>query len=278
MIANVNGAPVKLRDVGRVEDGTKEQRSFSRLNGVPTVTLESAASQGPTQSRSSTAQSNLPRVAAQLPSDVKLDVIRDQSRYIDAALHEIKTHLILGSILACLVVLLFMRIWRSTLIAAVAIPCSVISTFGMMRALNFTLNSVTMLALVLMVGVVIDDAIVVLENIFRFVEEKKMTPLEAAREATRRSASRYRDHAVAGRHLPAGVFHVEHLGPLSVPVRHHCGGRDPGQPAGLFHADAHDERARCFAPATRGRPRAARSRRGFYRLIDVLTRACWRLR
>jgi HAE1 family hydrophobic/amphiphilic exporter-1 len=100
-------------------------------------------------------------------------------------LHEIQTHLILGSILASLVVLLFMRSWRSTLIAAVAIPCSVISTFGMMKALNFTLNSVTMLALVLMVGVVIDDAIVVLENIFRFIEEKRIDSKEAAREATK---------------------------------------------------------------------------------------------
>src|SRR5262249_26865938 len=104
--------------------------------------------------------------------------------YIYEALHEINTHLVLGSILACLVVLLFMRNWRSTLIAGVAIPASVISTFGMMKALNFTLNSVTMLALVLMVGIVIDDAIVVLENIFRFIEEKKMRPREAAREAT----------------------------------------------------------------------------------------------
>ena len=104
---------------------------------------------------------------------MKLEVIRDQSRYIYAALHEINLHLVLGSILACLVVLAFMRNWRSTLIAAVAIPASVISTFGMMWALDFTLNSVTMLALVLMVGIVIDDAIVVLENIFRFVEEKK---------------------------------------------------------------------------------------------------------
>ncbi|MCA1850548.1 MAG: efflux RND transporter permease subunit, partial [Acidobacteria bacterium] len=89
------------------------------------------------------------------------------------------------SILACLVVLAFMRSWRSTLIAGIAIPASVIATFGMMRALDFTLNSVTMLALVLMVGVVIDDAIVVLENIFRFVEEKKMRPMQAAREATK---------------------------------------------------------------------------------------------
>src|SRR4029078_1357388 len=117
--------------------------------------------------------------------DVKLEVIRDQSRYIKAALHEINLHLVLGSILACLVVLAFMRSWRSTIIAGVAIPASVISTFGMMEALHFTLNSVTMLALVLMVGIVIDDAIVVLENIFRFVEEKKMNSYDAAREATR---------------------------------------------------------------------------------------------
>src|SRR5678815_4648223 len=81
-------------------------------------------------------------------------------------------------------VLLFMRNWRATVIAAVAIPCSVIATFGMMKALNFTLNSVTMLALVLMVGIVIDDAIVVLENIFRWVEEKNVGPFEAARAAT----------------------------------------------------------------------------------------------
>src|SRR5689334_13682472 len=186
VIANVNGAPVKIRDIGRVEDGTKEQRSFSRLNGVPTVTLDIRRQSGAnTVEVIKGLKEALPRVTAQLPSDVKVEVIRDQSRYIEAALHEIETHLILGSILASLVVLIFMRSWRSTLIAAVAIPCSVISTFGMMRALNFTLNSVTMLALVLMVGVVIDDAIVVLENIFRFIEEKRIEPKEAAREATK---------------------------------------------------------------------------------------------
>ena len=186
VIANVNGAPVKLRDVGRVEDGTKEQRSFSRLNGVPTVSLDIRRQSGAnTVEVINGVKTALPRVTGQLPEDVKLEVIRDQSRYIEAALHEIQTHLVLGSILASLVVLLFMRSWRSTLIAAVAIPCSVISTFGMMRALDFTLNSVTMLALVLMVGVVIDDAIVVLENIFRFIEEKRIDPKEAAREATK---------------------------------------------------------------------------------------------
>ena len=186
VIANVNGSPIRMRDVARVEDGTKEQRSVARLNGVPTVTLEIRRQSGAnTVDVIKGVKAELPRVTGQLPADVKMEVIRDQSRYIEAALHEIETHLILGSILASLVVLLFMRSWRSTLIAAVAIPCSLISTFAMMRALDFTLNSVTMLALVLMVGVVIDDAIVVLENIFRFIEEKKIEPREAAREATK---------------------------------------------------------------------------------------------
>jgi len=185
VVASVNGAPIRIRDIGYAEDGTREQRSVARLNGVPTVTLEVRRQTGAnTVEVIEAAKANLARIAPQLPNDVKMEIIRDQSRYIYAALHEISLHLILGSILASLVVLAFMRSWRSTLIAAIAIPASVIATFGVMRALNFTLNSVTMLALVLMVGVVIDDAIVVLENIFRFVEEKKMRPFEAARAAT----------------------------------------------------------------------------------------------
>jgi HAE1 family hydrophobic/amphiphilic exporter-1 len=185
VIATVNGAPIRVRDVGRAEDGTAEQRSVARLNGVPSVILEVRRQSGEnTVAVVEAAKQSLAAIAGQIPSDVRLEVIRDQSRYIYAALHEIKIHLILGSILASLVVLLFMRSWRSTIIAAVAIPCSVISAFGTMWALGFTLNSVTMLALVLMVGIVIDDAIVVLENVFRFVEEKRMSPFEAAKAAT----------------------------------------------------------------------------------------------
>jgi len=185
VVANVGGTPVRVRDIGRAEDGTKEQRSTARLNNVPTVVLEVRRQSGAnTVAVIEAVKKGIEASAARLPAGVELTVIQDQSRYIRAALHEINIHLIVGSILASLVVLAFMRNWRSTLIAAIAIPASVISTFGMMRALDFTLNSVTMLALVLMVGVVIDDAIVVLENIFRFVEEKAMPPFEAARAAT----------------------------------------------------------------------------------------------
>ena len=126
----------------------------------------------------------LKQIEMQLPPDVKIAIIEDQSGFIYAALHEINVHLIVGSILASLVVFLFMRNWRAMIIAAVAIPSSLIAAFGVMWALHFTLNSVTMLALVLMVGIVIDDALVVLENTFRFLEEKRMPPFEAARAAT----------------------------------------------------------------------------------------------
>jgi hydrophobic/amphiphilic exporter-1 (mainly G- bacteria), HAE1 family len=185
VVATRDGSPIRVRDIGYAEDGTKEQRSIARLNGVPTVTLAIRRQSGAnTVAVIESVKANLENVRPQLPADVKLEVIRDQSRYIYAALGEINVHLVLGSILACLVVFVFMRDWRATVIAGVAIPASVISTFGMMAALGFTLNSVTMLALVLMVGIVIDDAIVVLENIFRFVEEKGMGSFEAAKAAT----------------------------------------------------------------------------------------------
>ncbi|MCZ7638776.1 MAG: efflux RND transporter permease subunit [Verrucomicrobia bacterium] len=185
VIATRNGIPIRVRDIGYAEDGTREQRSVARLDGVPTVTLDVLRQSGAnTVAVIEGLKERLKTLDALLPDDVRVEILRDQSRYIYEALHEINRHLILGSLLACLVVLAFMRNWRAMVIAAVAIPTSVISTFGMMEALGFTLNSVTMLALVLMVGIVIDDAIVVLENIFRFVEEKQLKPFAAAKAAT----------------------------------------------------------------------------------------------
>jgi hydrophobic/amphiphilic exporter-1 (mainly G- bacteria), HAE1 family len=185
VITTRNSSPVRIKDVGYAEDGTKEQRAMSRLNGRNSVSVSvKRQSDANAVAVIEAIKAKLPAVQAQLPADIQFEVIEDQSRYIYQAMHEIKLHLVIGSILASLVVFWFMRSWRATIIAAVAIPASVISTFGMMWAMDFTLNSVTMLALVLMVGIVIDDAIVVLENIFRFVEEKKMNAFEAARAAT----------------------------------------------------------------------------------------------
>jgi hydrophobe/amphiphile efflux-1 (HAE1) family protein len=185
VITTINGSPIRVRDVGRAEDGTKEARNSSRLNGKPTVVLEIRRQSGAnTIEVIEGVKKALTHLSSQLPPDVKLQILEDQSGFIYAALHEINTHLIVGSILASLVVFLFMRNWRAMLIAAVAIPSSLTAAFGIMWALHFTLNSVTMLALVLMVGIVIDDALVVLENTFRFMEEKNMPPFEAARAAT----------------------------------------------------------------------------------------------
>jgi HAE1 family hydrophobic/amphiphilic exporter-1 len=181
VVATVRGAPVRLRDLGRAVDTTKEVRSLARFNGQPAVVLEIQRQSGAnTVEVISAVKDRLDRCREVLPHDVSLEIIRDQSRYIRAALHEIQKHLIVGSILASAVVLLFMRSWRSTLIAAVAIPTSLVATFAMMRAMDFTLNNVTMLALVLMVGVVIDDAIVVLENIYHWIEERGLSPVQAA--------------------------------------------------------------------------------------------------
>src|SRR5216117_1561832 len=149
VVTTINGAPVRIRDVGWAEDGTKEQRSSVRLNGKPTVTLEIRRQSGAnTVAVIAGVKQALGRIASQIPPDVKLQLLEDQSGFIYAALHEINIHLIVGSILASLVVFLFMRSWRAMFIAAVAIPASLTAAFGAMWALHFTLNSVTMLALV----------------------------------------------------------------------------------------------------------------------------------
>lgn len=181
VVATVNGTAVRLSDLGEVRDGTKEVRTLARLNGRPAVVLQVQRQSGEnTVEVINAIKSRLPRCRETLPDDVEITVLQDQSRYIVSALHEIEGHLISGSIMACLTVLAFMRSWRSTLIAAVAIPASIIATFAFMRMFGFTLNNVTMLALVLMVGVVIDDAIVVLENVFHCIEEKGMNAVDAA--------------------------------------------------------------------------------------------------
>jgi hydrophobic/amphiphilic exporter-1 (mainly G- bacteria), HAE1 family len=186
VVATVDGVPIRLRDLGTVVDDTKEVRNLARLNGVPAVVVQVQRQSGAnTLEVIDGIKARLPRSQALLPPDVQVTVLQDQSRYIEAAMHEVQGHLISGSILATLVVLAFMRSWRSTVIAGVAIPASIIATFAVMRALDFTLNNVTLLALVLMVGVVIDDAIVVLENVFHCMEEKGMPPMEAAIEGTR---------------------------------------------------------------------------------------------
>ncbi|HEX8465784.1 MAG TPA: efflux RND transporter permease subunit [Abditibacterium sp.] len=181
------GGQVLLSDIARVEDGVADADSVSELNGKPTVYLQISKQSGTNVvAVIGEIKSRLKDLTPQLESaGYQVRIVNDQSDYIDAAIHSVEEHLIVGSILACLVVLIFLLNWRSTLISALAIPASIIATFGVMWALGFTLNVLTLLALTLSVGIVIDDAIVVLENIYRFIEEKGMNPFEAAIEGTR---------------------------------------------------------------------------------------------
>jgi len=177
---------VKISDIGYVEDGAEEQRTEARLNGQPAVTLVVSKQSGQnTVAVADAVKERLAELTPTLPPDVKTQIVGDQTIFIKAALHAINLHLVEGSILAAIVVFVFLWNFRATFIAAIAIPTSIIATFGLMAAMGFTLNQITMLALTLMVGIVIDDAVVVLENIFRFVEEKGMPPFQAAMEGTR---------------------------------------------------------------------------------------------
>jgi HAE1 family hydrophobic/amphiphilic exporter-1 len=185
-IANRNGYVVKVSDIGYAEDSYQEPITAARLDGVPSVTLIVSKQSGEnTVATADDVRQRLKELSATLPKDVHTEIIGDQSIFIKAAVNSIKHHLIEGSFFASIVIFLFLANWRTTLIASIAIPTSIISTFALMAAMGFTLNQITMLALTLMVGIVIDDAIIVLENIFRFVEEKGMPPFRAAMEGTR---------------------------------------------------------------------------------------------
>ena len=179
------------------------------------------------------------RHQAVTPPGYNILVVRDLSEFIRASIDTVEEHLVVGSVLAALVVLVFLWNWRSTLIAAIAIPTSIVATFGLIWYEGFTLNSMTMLALTLAVGIVIDDAIVVLENIYRFVEEKGMPPFEAAVEATSEIglAVLATTLSLVAIFVP-GRLHGRHRRPLHEELRPDDVVRDPGVAAGQLHADA----------------------------------------
>ena len=126
----------------------------------------------------------LAKILPDLPEDIQVEILRDQSRFIRNSINEVKIHLLLAALLVSLTILIFMRDWRTTVIASLSIPCSILGTFVLMDAMGFTLNNITLLGLILAIGIVIDDAVVVHENIFRFMEEKRVPARQAASEAT----------------------------------------------------------------------------------------------
>lgn len=184
-IASRSGYAVKVRDVARVEDSVAEPETIARVDGKPAVVLQVRKQSGTnTVEVIDRVKERVEQLRSQLPKGWDMIIVRDQSSYITAAVHAVQEHLILGALLAAAIVFLFLKKFRLTVISAVAIPASLIATFAVMSYMGFTLNVITLLALALVVGIVIDDAVVVLENIFRLLEEKRLTPREAALQGT----------------------------------------------------------------------------------------------
>lgn len=186
VVTTRNGFPVQIKDIGRVEEGGADPNSAASLNGVQSVSVGIRKQAGSnTIEVISGVKERMAEIIPNLPPDMKIAVVRDQSEFIQNSLTAIEEHLVLGGLFAAAVVFLFLWNIRTTFISALAIPVSIIGSFAAIAALGYSLNQMTMLALTLMVGIVIDDAIVVLENIYRFVEEKGLDPFQAAVEGTR---------------------------------------------------------------------------------------------
>jgi hydrophobic/amphiphilic exporter-1 (mainly G- bacteria), HAE1 family len=184
-VANRDGRTITIGDLGRAEDSTEEVKSASLYNDTPCVLMNVRKQSGTnTVAVADVVKEKLADLRKLAPKDYHIDLVRDQSVFIQTSIDTVKEHLILGSFLAAVVVFFFLGNSRATLIAALSIPTSIIAAFAIVNYMGFTLNSITLLALTLSVGIVIDDAIVVMENIFRFIEEKRYSPYEAAMAAT----------------------------------------------------------------------------------------------
>lgn len=185
IVKNINGVSVKIADIGRVADTEEEQRSLARYDGARCVSVVVKKQSGTnTVAVIKAVKAKLEELKKLLPKDFRVEIVQDQSFFIQASVDEVMHHLQMGALLASIVVLLFMGNFFATIIAALAIPTSIIATFTLMQWMGFTLNNMTLLGLTLAVGIVIDDAIVVLENIFRHVEEHGEDPVAASKKAT----------------------------------------------------------------------------------------------
>jgi HAE1 family hydrophobic/amphiphilic exporter-1 len=186
VVAMRDGSPIRIIDIGGVEDGKAEAESAGFRGQKATVLLNIRKQSGTNTVEVVQAMKNrITDLSARLPPGYNIEIARDQSEFIGNAIGAVKEHLVLGALCAAVIVFLFLANVRSTLIAAIAIPTSIISTFAFIRMFGFTLNTITLLSLTLAVGIVIDDAIVVLENIYRHIEEKKSDPYKAAIDATK---------------------------------------------------------------------------------------------
>ncbi|HAU88707.1 MAG TPA: AcrB/AcrD/AcrF family protein, partial [Elusimicrobia bacterium] len=186
VIATINGAQVRVSDIGRVEDTGARMTTASYYNGKPSVTLVIKKQSGTnTVAVVKNIKERIDELQGTIPPGVETTIIGDQSLFIKDSVNTVTEHLVLGAVFAALMVLLFLGDFRSTIISSLAIPTSLIGTLIFMQAAGFTINTMTLLGLTIAVGIVVDDAIVMLENIYRHMEEHKMSPLKAALDGSR---------------------------------------------------------------------------------------------
>jgi len=184
IVASPGGKVVHLSEVAHVIDGVKERVSLSRVNDKTAASLNILRQSGTNTVRVADAiKQQIGRITKELPKDIQITIARDNSTFIRDSVNDVIFNILYGGLLAVIVVYLFLANLRSTIISAIALPTSIIASFIMMYALNFTLNIISLLALSLAVGLLIDDAIVVIENIYRHLQRGE-TPMEAAKAAT----------------------------------------------------------------------------------------------
>jgi len=188
VVRQVKGYPVKIGDLGRVEVGAAEERSAVRFNGKSAVALGviKQATANPLE-LSKALRAELPRVVTEVPEGMKVDIAYDSTVFIDRSIEAVYTTILEAVVLVALIIFLFLRSPRATLIPLVTIPVSLIGAFALMLVMGFTINTLTLLALVLAIGLVVDDAIVVLENIYRHIENG-MPRMQAAIQGSREIA------------------------------------------------------------------------------------------
>jgi multidrug efflux pump len=179
-IRNVNGFPIKIRDVAKVEEAAADDRSRVRLNGMPSISagVIRQATANPLE-LSKGVREMIPKLQQDLPGDIVINVANDNSVFIDKSIKSVFKTILEAVILVAIVIFVFLRTVRASIIPIITIPVSLVGTFAMMALAGFTINTLTLLALVLAIGLVVDDAIVMLENIYRHIEEG-LDPFSAA--------------------------------------------------------------------------------------------------
>jgi HAE1 family hydrophobic/amphiphilic exporter-1 len=183
-VARRGGVQLYVRDIAAVKDGIKERESYARYQGAPAVGLDIIKQSGTnTVEVADKIKAAVADMQKELPPGVNVEIVSDNSVYIRDAVNDVLKTILEGSLLAVTMVFLFLKDWRSTLISSLSIPISIIATFFAMKLMGFSINFLSLMALSLAVGLLIDDAIVVIENIVRHMRLGK-TPLAAARDAT----------------------------------------------------------------------------------------------